>query len=1071
MSRPPREPELDLSPSPGDEVKDTTCYMCACRCGIRVWIADGQIRYIQGNRAHPVNKGVLCAKGAAGIMQHNSPARLSKPLLRTGERGSGEFREIEWDEALALAASWLAPIRERNPDELAFFTGRDQSQALTGWWAQQFGTVNYAAHGGFCSVNMAAGGLYTLGGSVWEFGEPDWEHARYFMLWGVAEDHDSNPIKLGLGRLKERGAKIVAVNPVRTGYGAIADEWIGIRPGTDGLFAFALIHELLRMDRIDLDYLVRYANAHWLVVRDPGGAEDGLFARDSEGHVLCWDRGDDAPAAEAPPAVSSSLRVAQGGSREGVAVDLQHSTPQGEEHPSPTLSFALGETEGADASAAGALARADAIDISPAVVGEYTLPDGRNAVPVFQLIAERYLDPQYAPDAVAGRCGIPAQTIRRIARELAEAAFDSKLSLPIAWTDSWGREHTTMEGRPVAMHAMRGISAHSNGFHTCRALHLLQLLLGAVDAPGSFRFQPPFPKPVPPANRPGKTRREDGSLDAAPLGFVHGPEDLLVDQAGNPRRIDHAFSWAYPLAAHGMLHTVIRNAHAGDPYRIDTLLMFMANMSWNSAMNTRETMHWLTDRDDTGEYRIPRIIYSDAYASEMVAYADLVLPDTTYLERFDAISLLDRPISDADGASDAIRHPVFDPATQLDDRGRPRDVRGFQSALLDLGARLGLPGMVHADGSARYRDYADYIVRHERAPGVGLLAGWRGAEGDTQGKGAPNPEQLQRYIAHGGFWHAPLPESARYFKMANRDYLRWAQGFGFVASDAPIVMQLYSETLQKFRLAAQGHGALQPPERHRERVATYFDPLPIWYEPFEHAQTARYVAPGTREPEEAEEAGEAGEAGEADRARRRSDAPNVDGSDTSQTPGPESRVADFPLHAITQRPMFMYHAWGSQNAWLRQIAARNWLYLHPDTARRYGVADEGWVEVRSHHGAIRVQARLSSNVQPDTVWTWNAIGKRRGAWKLAKDAPEAARGFLLNHLISDRTPRGDYANADPVTGQAAWFDLRVSIAPVMAGAQDDAETSPQFRPLGFEAAEDRPLRYGANLRRRRETAK
>src|SRR5688500_10671076 len=690
-----REPQLNLSPSPGDEVKTTTCYMCACRCGIKVWLQDGQIRYIQGNPAHPVNKGVLCAKGASGIMQHYSPARLSKPLLRIGERGSGEFREIEWEEALQLATSWLAPIRERNPDELAFFTGRDQSQALTGWWAQQFGTINYAAHGGFCSVNMAAGGLYTLGGSFWEFGEPDWDHTRYLMLWGVAEDHDSNPIKLGLGKLKGRGAKIVAVNPVRSGYGAIADEWIGIRPGTDGLFAFALIHELLRSDRVDLDYLVRFTNAHWLVIRAPGAADDGLFARDADGHALCWDR------------------------ERNAAVD------------------------------------ANAIDLSPVVIGEFTLADGRVAVPVFQLLAERYLDPQYSPDVVSERCGIPADTIRRIAGELAAAAFDSKLSLPIAWPDSWGREHTEMIGRPVAMHAMRGISAHSNGFHTCRALHVLQLLLGAVDAPGSFRYQPPFPKPIPPANRPGKTRRADGTLDAGPLGFVHGPEDLLVDANGQPRRIDHAFSWAYPLAAHGMLHTVIRNAWAGDPYKIDTLLMFMANMSWNSAMNTRETIDWLTDKDASGDYRIPRIIYSDAYASEMVAYADLVLPDTTYLERFDAISLLDRPISDADAVSDAIRHPVFDPDTQLAHDGGPRDVRGFQSVLLDLGARLGLPGMVHADGSPGYRDYADYIQRHERAPGVGLLAGWRGADGGAQGKGTPNPEQLRRYIEHGGFWHAP----------------------------------------------------------------------------------------------------------------------------------------------------------------------------------------------------------------------------------------------------------------------------------------------------------------------------
>ena len=977
------EPVLNLSPSPGDEVKTTTCYMCACRCGIKVWLQDGQIRYIQGNRDHPVNQGVLCAKGASGIMQHYSPARLRKPLLRVGERGTGEFREIEWDEALEIATAWLKPIRERNPDELAFFTGRDQSQALTGWWAQQFGTVNYAAHGGFCSVNMAAGGLYSVGGSFWEFGEPDWEHTRLLMLWGVAEDHDSNPIKLGLGKLKERGAKVIAVNPVRSGYGAIADEWIGIRPGTDGLFAFALAHELLRMDRIDLDYLVRYANAHWLVIDNPGGADDGLFARDADGNALC------------------ALHPSPSGRGDG-GEGKQHIEIASNTEPSPQP-LSRGER---------GFARADAIDISPAVVGEYQLGDGRNARPVFQLIVDRYLDPQYSPDAVSERCGIPASTIRRIARELAEAAFDSKLSLPIAWTDSWGREHASMEGRPVAMHAMRGISAHSNGFHTCRALHLLQLLLGAIDAPGSFRYQPPFPKPIPPANRPGKTRKADGLLDAAPLGFVHGPEDLVVDANGQPRRIDHAYSWAYPLAAHGMMHTVIRNAHAGDPYRIDTLMMFMANMSWNSAMNTGQTMQWLTDKDEAGAYRIPRIIYSDAYASEMVAYADLVLPDTTYLERFDAISLLDRPISDADGASDAIRHPVFDPATQDGEDGRSRDVRGFQSVLIDLGARIGLPGLLDEDGSPKYRDYADYIVRHERAPGVGLLAGWRGEHGDSHGKGAPYPEQLQRYIDNGGFWREEIPESARYFKMANRDYLQWAQRFGFVPNDAPIVLQLYSETLQKFRLAAQGHGAVQPPPEHRERVATYFDPLPIWYEPFEHDQTSRTT---------------------------------------------------FPLNAVTQRPMFMYHSWGSQNAWQRQIATRNYLYLHPDTGAQYGIADEDWIEVTSHNGTIRVQAKFAANVQPDTVWSWNAIGKRKGAWKLAKDAPEATTGFLLNHLISDITPKGDYANADPVTGQAAWFDLRVSIR--KAEAQVDG-SAPQFKPLQFKQASERPLRYGADIRQR-----
>jgi anaerobic selenocysteine-containing dehydrogenase len=150
---------------------------------------------------------------------------------------------------------------------------------------------------------------------------------------------------------------------------------------------------------------------------------------------------------------------------------------------------------------------------------------------------------------------------------------------------------------------------------------------------------------------------------------------------------------------------------------------------------------------------------------------------------------------------------------------------------------------------------------------------------------------------------------------------------------------------------------------------------------------------------------------------------------------------EFDVSAITQRPMFMYHAWGSQNAWLRQIAARNFLYLHPRTAAAHGIGDGDWVLVESAHGRIRVQAKFHEGTAPGVVWTWNAIGKRRGAWKLAPDAPEFTKGFLLNHVIDDLLPpRADgyrHANADPVTGQAAWFDLRVRISraePVEAAA-------------------------------------
>ena len=949
---------IDLSPEIADETKTTTCYMCACRCGIKVHLRDGEIRYIEGNKDHPVNKGVLCGKGSAGIMQHYSPARLTKPLRRVGERGSGEFEEIEWDEALGIVAERMKKIRADDPKKLAFFTGRDQSQALTGWWASQFGTPNHAAHGGFCSVNMAAAGLYSIGGSFWEFGEPDWDRTEYFMMFGVAEDHDSNPIKMGLSTLKARGAKFVSVNPVKTGYSAIADEWVGVRPGSDGAFVMALIHELLHADKIDLDYLVRYTNAPWLVIKDSGADDDGLFARGAGGEPLCWDQ--------------NTKQIA-------------------------------------DARLAG---------VAPAVVGEYTLEDGRTAVPSFQLMAHRYLDTNYGPEAAALRTGVAANHIRRIAAELAEAAFDKEIVLDVEWTDWAGRKQDKMIGRPVAMHAMRGISAHSNGFHTCRAIHLLQMLLGTIDVPGGFRYKPPFPRPCPPpqkpAGKPGQVN-PNTTLPGPPLGFPTGPEDLLVDEDGTPQRIDKAFSWEAPISAHGMMHMVITNAWKGDPYPIDTLFMFMANMAWNSSMNSSGVIDMLCDRNPgTGDYKIPFIVYSDAFWSETVPYCDIILPDTTYLERWDAVSLLDRPICSADGPADAIRQPVVEP---------DRDVRPFQSVLIDLGARIGLPGLTNDDGTAKYPGgYPDYLVNHERTPGIGPLAGWRGENGDSHGTGAVNSNQLERYIENGCFWSHEFPENQRYYKHANKDYLEYAASMGWIGSPDQVVMQIYSEPLQRFRLAARGHGDIRPPEQHRSRIAGYFDPLPTWYRPFE-----------------------------------------------SQDGGED----EYPFFAITQRPMAMYHSWGSQNAWLRQIHTSNRLYVNRTQAELEGLEDDDWVWVISHHNRIKCQIRLMEGVERNTVWTWNAIGKRKGAWNLSPDAPEAKQGFLLNHVISELLPPKEsgyrYSNSDPVTGQAAWYDLRVRLEK----AEPEDETSqPQFATLpstNNALVGERILRYGARFKPKRPT--
>ena len=176
----------------------------------------------------------------------------------------------------------------------------------------------------------------------------------------------------------------------------------------------------------------------------------------------------------------------------------------------------------------------------------------------------------------------------------------------------------------------------------------------------------------------------------------------------------------------------------------------------------------------------------------------------------------------------------------------------------------------------------------------------------------------------------------------------------------------------------------------------------------------------------------------------------------------------FSLHAITQRPMHMYHSWGSQNAWLRQITAQNRLYIHTSVGEKIGAKDDDWVWLSSHQGRVKCQVKLMDGMNPHTVWTWNAIGKRRGAWGLSDDAPESNQGFLLNHLISELLPEGGggyrYSNSDPITGQAAWFDLRVSIEK----ADGDAKTEPFFEPVGTGTQKPSPLKvaFGAEFRRK-----
>jgi anaerobic selenocysteine-containing dehydrogenase len=218
---------------------------------------------------------------------------------------------------------------------------------------------------------------------------------------------------------------------------------------------------------------------------------------------------------------------------------------------------------------------------------------------------------------------------------------------------------------------------------------------------------------------------------------------------------------------------------------------------------------------------------------------------------------------------------------------------------------------------------------------------------------------------------------------------------GLVDAAQPYVFQLYCEPLARFQAAALRKGERQPPEALRETLARAMAPLPVWYPPL-----------------------------------------SDEGLDEQA----------FPLHAVTQRPAAMYHSWGSQNPWLRQIHGENPLYVSRPVWEAHGFAEGDWADVVSPHGRITVPVALMEAQNAATVWTWNAIGKRPGAWALDPAAPEATRGFLINHLIPDRL-RGR-SNSDPVTGQAAWYDLRVRLERVPARSRSTPAFAAQASPVG-----------------------
>ncbi|MBI2568647.1 MAG: molybdopterin-dependent oxidoreductase [Candidatus Schekmanbacteria bacterium] len=270
-----------------EEWVPTTCWIGKQDCGILARRVGGRVVKLEGHPANPVNHGTLCPKGIAQIMAMYDTNRVKAPLIRTNEKGvPGEFRRASWEEALTLVAGKVKETRARDPHAVIWQKGRSKAKAF---YDDAFAGATGATklhHGAYCSDAGYRACEYTVG--LHGVLHPDFRHCRYLLSWGwnITNAGGNKLCYLTWPRqlvdARERGLKVVAIDPRLRGAGRFADEWLPIKPGTDLALAMALCHQLVKQGTIDQDYLKSFTNAPYLV------KDDGTFLR-MAGSEMVWD--------------------------------------------------------------------------------------------------------------------------------------------------------------------------------------------------------------------------------------------------------------------------------------------------------------------------------------------------------------------------------------------------------------------------------------------------------------------------------------------------------------------------------------------------------------------------------------------------------------------------------------------------------------------------------------------------------------------------------------------------------------------------------------------------------------
>jgi len=290
----------------GEARKYSTCWIGKQDCAIIARVVNGRLVKLEGHPADPRTRGTICPKGMAQIMSIYDPYRLKAPLYRTNSKGQpGTWVEITWDEALSTLADKIKAARAKGNKYLVWQKGRSKGAPF---YDNAFVKASKAIklhHGSFCSDAGYRAGEYTVGrnGVL----HPDFKYCNYLICWGwnLVNAGGNKSCWIQWNRLfveaRERGMKVVVLDPSRQGAGPHADEWLPIKPGTDLAFYLAIANVLIDKNFIDTSYLKKCTNAASLV------KPDGTFMTDGTGKEMVWDTVTNSAVAYDAPGIDPAL--------------------------------------------------------------------------------------------------------------------------------------------------------------------------------------------------------------------------------------------------------------------------------------------------------------------------------------------------------------------------------------------------------------------------------------------------------------------------------------------------------------------------------------------------------------------------------------------------------------------------------------------------------------------------------------------------------------------------------------------------------------------------------------------